>query len=60
MEELQSLLQPAVAMSLLRERVGDIDLSGYPLDGPFPELQGQFGAHEHADRRWSRWRGANT
>ena len=39
-EELQSLLQPAVAMSLLRERVGDLDLSGYPLDGPFPELQG--------------------
>jgi N-acetyl-S-(2-succino)cysteine monooxygenase len=39
-EELMALLQPAVAMSLLRERVGDIDLSGYPLDGPFPELQG--------------------
>jgi alkanesulfonate monooxygenase len=39
-EELQSLLQPAVAMSLLRERIGDVDLSGYPLDGAFPELQG--------------------
>jgi len=39
-EELQALIQPAVAMSLLRERIGDIDLSGYPLDGPFPELEG--------------------
>ncbi len=39
-EELQSLLHPAVAMALLHERIGDIDLSGYPLDGPFPDIKG--------------------
>lgn len=39
-EALQSLLQPAVAFSLLHERVGGLDLSSYDLDGPFPDLQG--------------------
>lgn len=39
-EALQSLLDPAIAFALLRERVGGLDLSGYDLDGPFPELEG--------------------
>lgn len=39
-EELQQLVHPSVALSLLRERLGDIDLSHYPLDGPFPDLEG--------------------
>jgi FMN-dependent oxidoreductase (nitrilotriacetate monooxygenase family) len=38
-EQLRSYVDPNVAMSLLSERLGDmVDLSKYPLDGPFPEL----------------------
>jgi FMN-dependent oxidoreductase (nitrilotriacetate monooxygenase family) len=38
--QLQEMVHPTVALSLLRERLGDIDLSIYPLDGPFPDLEG--------------------
>ena len=33
---LQSLIHPAVGLSLLSDMLGGIDLTGYPLDGPFP------------------------
>jgi N-acetyl-S-(2-succino)cysteine monooxygenase len=33
---LQSLIHPAVGLSLLSDMLGGIDLSAYPLDGPFP------------------------
>jgi FMN-dependent oxidoreductase (nitrilotriacetate monooxygenase family) len=36
-ERLQDLMPPAIGVSLLSTRVG-FDLSGYPLDGPLPEM----------------------
>jgi FMN-dependent oxidoreductase (nitrilotriacetate monooxygenase family) len=35
-EELQSLLHPSVALSMLSSKTGDADLRGYPLDQPLP------------------------
>ncbi len=37
---LDSLLSPAAALQLLKERMGGIDLSPYPLDGPMPDFAG--------------------
>lgn len=37
-DELQALIDPAVGLHLLGQMIGGIDLSGYPLDGPVPEL----------------------
>ncbi|MBS7538798.1 LLM class flavin-dependent oxidoreductase [Ancylobacter lacus] len=37
-DELQELIHPAVGISLLSAMIGDFDLSGYPQDGPVPEL----------------------
>jgi N-acetyl-S-(2-succino)cysteine monooxygenase len=37
-EELQSLIDPVVGLALVSGLTGGIDLSGYPLDGPIPEL----------------------
>ena len=34
---LQSLIHPAVGLSLLSDMLGGVDLTGYPLDGPFPQ-----------------------
>jgi FMN-dependent oxidoreductase (nitrilotriacetate monooxygenase family) len=36
-EELQSLIHPVVGLSLLSRMIG-IDLSGFPIDGPLPDL----------------------
>jgi N-acetyl-S-(2-succino)cysteine monooxygenase len=36
-DQLQDLIHPEVGISLLSQRVG-VDLRGYPLDGPLPEL----------------------
>jgi alkanesulfonate monooxygenase len=36
-DRLQDLIHPQVGLALLSQRVG-IDLRGYPLDGPLPEL----------------------
>lgn len=33
---LQSLIHPAIGLSLLSDMLGGVDLTGYPLDGPFP------------------------
>lgn len=37
-QELQELILPEVGLALLSNLVGGFDLSGYPLDGPVPEL----------------------
>ena len=37
-EALQSLIDPAQGLGLLSAFLGGVDLSGYPLDGPLPEL----------------------
>jgi N-acetyl-S-(2-succino)cysteine monooxygenase len=37
-EALQSRLHPDVGLELLARYAGGLDLSGHPLDGPFPEL----------------------
>ncbi|MBB3181480.1 LLM class flavin-dependent oxidoreductase [Variovorax sp. Sphag1AA] len=37
-EQLQSLVDPVVGLALLSTVLGDIDLSGHPVDGPVPEL----------------------
>jgi N-acetyl-S-(2-succino)cysteine monooxygenase len=39
-ERLFSLIDPQGALALLKERLGGIDLSGLPLDGPVPEMKG--------------------
>lgn len=36
--ELQNLIQPDVALSLLETYLGDADLSGVDIDGPLPDL----------------------
>ncbi|GLC92633.1 monooxygenase [Cupriavidus sp. TA19] len=37
-EQLQSLIDPVVGLALVAGLSGGFDLSGYPLDGPIPEL----------------------
>lgn len=39
LDELQSLVHPAVALQVLGDAAGGIDLSGYDIDGPFPDIQ---------------------
>jgi FMN-dependent oxidoreductase (nitrilotriacetate monooxygenase family) len=35
---LQDLIEPQAGLALLGRMIGNFDLSGYPLDGPLPEL----------------------
>jgi FMN-dependent oxidoreductase (nitrilotriacetate monooxygenase family) len=37
-QALQDLIHPVVGVSLLSNMLGGFDLSGYPVDGPIPEL----------------------
>jgi FMN-dependent oxidoreductase (nitrilotriacetate monooxygenase family) len=37
-EAFQALVEPQVGVALLGRMLGNFDLSGYPLDGPLPEL----------------------
>ncbi|PVZ42262.1 LLM class flavin-dependent oxidoreductase [Pseudomonas sp. CC120222-01a] len=37
-QEFQDLVDPRVGVALLGRMLGNFDLSGYPLDGPLPEL----------------------
>ncbi|MFJ3451027.1 LLM class flavin-dependent oxidoreductase [Pseudomonas sichuanensis] len=37
-EQFQALVDPRVGVALLGRMLGNFDLSGYPLDGPLPEL----------------------
>jgi FMN-dependent oxidoreductase (nitrilotriacetate monooxygenase family) len=48
LDRLQSWVSPAVAMRLVSSRIGH-DISGYPLDGPVPELPPT--QHSHAFAR---------
>jgi FMN-dependent oxidoreductase (nitrilotriacetate monooxygenase family) len=36
--ELQSLVEPEAGVAMLARMLGNFDLSGYPLDGPLPDL----------------------
>ncbi|MFM0740190.1 LLM class flavin-dependent oxidoreductase [Paraburkholderia xenovorans] len=38
LRELQALIDPVLGLRLLADNAGDFDLSGYPLDGPLPDL----------------------
>ncbi|HWM46599.1 MAG TPA: LLM class flavin-dependent oxidoreductase [Xanthobacteraceae bacterium] len=44
-EALQALVHPEIGLQLLGEMLGQIDLSGYPLDGPLPEIKDTIGSH---------------
>jgi FMN-dependent oxidoreductase (nitrilotriacetate monooxygenase family) len=44
-DKLQSLVHPDIGLRLLGEMLGSIDLSGYPLDGPLPEIKETIGSH---------------
>ena len=39
-EELESMVPIEVALERLSQNLGGVDLSGYPLDGPMPEIKG--------------------
>jgi FMN-dependent oxidoreductase (nitrilotriacetate monooxygenase family) len=39
-EELEAMVPIEVAMARLSQNLGGVDLSGYPLDGPMPEVKG--------------------
>jgi FMN-dependent oxidoreductase (nitrilotriacetate monooxygenase family) len=36
--QLQALIEPKAGLALLGRMIGNFDLSGYPLDGPLPDL----------------------
>jgi len=36
--QLQALIEPKAGRALLGRMIGNFDLSGYPLDGPLPDL----------------------
>jgi alkanesulfonate monooxygenase SsuD/methylene tetrahydromethanopterin reductase-like flavin-dependent oxidoreductase (luciferase family) len=36
--QLQQLIEPAAGLALLGRMIGNFDLSGYPVDGPLPDL----------------------
>ena len=37
-DRLQKLIHPSIGWTLLGRHLGGVDLSGYPIDGPLPEL----------------------
>jgi alkanesulfonate monooxygenase len=39
-EQLEEMVPIEVAMARLSQNLGGVDLSGYPLDGPMPEIKG--------------------
>ncbi len=41
---LQDLVDPVVGLGLLTGQLGDVDISGYPLDGPLPPLPATEGS----------------
>lgn len=48
-DELQSLVHPDVGLALLASMLGGADLSGYPLDGPLPDLPATNNLKSRAD-----------
>jgi alkanesulfonate monooxygenase len=47
--ELQELIHPEVGLSLLSGMLGGVDLSGYPVDGPLPDLPETNGGKSRQD-----------
>ncbi|MBU3068104.1 LLM class flavin-dependent oxidoreductase [Nocardia sp. NEAU-G5] len=50
LRELQELMPDIVALRALQDQLGDVDLTGYPLDGPVPELPVSNHSHSTAQR----------
>lgn len=51
LHELQSLMPDIVALRALQDQLGDVDLTGHPLDGPVPDIP--VGGHSHSTaERW--------
>ncbi|WP_413098231.1 LLM class flavin-dependent oxidoreductase [Streptomyces sp. Inha503] len=48
--ELGSLISPEATLSFMRQAFGGIDLSGYDLDEPFPDVRKQLPAHAGVSR----------
>ena len=46
--QLNALIPIEVAAGAASRMLGGVDLSGYALDEPMPDIRGQLGAHEHA------------
>ena len=57
LDRLQSWLTPTNALALVSHRIGH-DISGYPLDGPVPELPHRPTTACRSRARCSTWRGA--
>jgi N-acetyl-S-(2-succino)cysteine monooxygenase len=53
-ENLQSLIDPVVAREMLTTVLGGVDLSGYPFDGPLPELTPPPNVIQSAFENWTR------
>ncbi len=50
LRELQELMPDIVALRALQDQLGDVDLTGYPLDGPVPDLPVANHSHSTAER----------
>ncbi|MFJ3933928.1 LLM class flavin-dependent oxidoreductase [Streptomyces sp. NPDC090029] len=50
LRELQELMPDIVALRALQDQLGDVDLTGYPLDGPVPNLPVANHSHSTAER----------
>jgi FMN-dependent oxidoreductase (nitrilotriacetate monooxygenase family) len=50
LRELQELVPDIVALRALQDQLGDVDLTGYPLDGPVPDLPVANHSHSTAER----------
>ncbi|MET8878232.1 LLM class flavin-dependent oxidoreductase, partial [Nocardia sp. NPDC004604] len=50
LRELQGLMPDIVALRALQDQLGDVDLTGYPLDGPVPDLPVSNHSHSTAQR----------
>ncbi|MFJ2189015.1 LLM class flavin-dependent oxidoreductase [Kitasatospora sp. NPDC087861] len=50
LRELQELMPDIVALRALQDQLGDVDLTGYPLDGPVPDLPVSNHSHSTAQR----------
>ncbi|MDI5966529.1 LLM class flavin-dependent oxidoreductase [Streptantibioticus silvisoli] len=53
---LQELVDPVVGLGLLTQLLGDVDISGYPLDGPLPELPATEGCTSRQQLVWDKAR----
>ncbi|MFJ8854816.1 NtaA/DmoA family FMN-dependent monooxygenase [Streptomyces sp. NPDC102437] len=50
LHELQELVPDIVALRALQDQLGDLDLTGYPLDGPVPEIPASNHSHSTSER----------